>query len=291
MNLKEIKKEAIEVLKYKNNWIKLTIMLIAYYLLCYLSKMFYKYDNKIGVLGIIVFAIFSIPFAYGVIVSFIKAYKKEEVHILGFITEGFSNFYKSWEIFFRKLVKLLPWILLVIVIQYVCLEYISTKIGNLIIEKNLSFGLASGLYRTYTTIISIVLTILKIMIYIKSLPYLATEYIIYENENITVKNALEESKKIIAENKDKWRKVTFLFIGINYGLYISLITIMYLIMNALIDTNIESFNSIYLIISVLNYIRMIFIIIVIQAFYVVMYKNKMKSNKTEEIADTSENKE
>jgi len=283
MNLKEIKKEAIEVLKYKNNWLKLAVIIVAYYLIYILCNIFYKYDNKIGALAIIVFAIFSIPLAYGVSISFLKVYKKEKVNVLDFIMVGGSNFYEAWEIFFRKVIKLLPWILIVIIVERVGLRYLNQKVVDIILEKNLTYELASSVYRIYIIIINLVLIIFKIVIYIKSLYYCTAEYITYENENVTAKNAIEESEKIITKNKDKWRKLALIFIGIYYVIYIILNVSLNIVENLVETISFNSFIIIGVIFSLLNYIRIISIIICMQLFFVTAYKKVSESHKVENI--------
>ena len=66
------------------------------------------------ILSILAFII-SVPLSYGLLISFIKLKRDEEVNTFDFLTEGFSNFSRAWLVALNVFVKmLLPVILIVL---------------------------------------------------------------------------------------------------------------------------------------------------------------------------------
>ena len=82
--------------------------------------------------------IISVPLSFGLLVSFMKLKRGEEVHAFDFLTIGFSSFSRAWKICFSRLAKLiLPIILLVvsIVLLIVSTFMITYSSANAVFNK------------------------------------------------------------------------------------------------------------------------------------------------------------
>lgn len=235
MQLNEIKRETFKVLKEKNNWFFLLIHLIIFSLLYFVVQKLFSYIQNVGVLLYLVIllveivsVLMSIPLCYGIIVSFIKRNKKENVGYFDFFIYGFQNFSRAWKLFFSKLYKVLPLIIVYLAIylfdKFLLAKNISEVCNNMNdINKYILY------YNIYVYARIIVLDIIKFIAHFKLIAYTLADFILYENKNIKIKNSLEESKEIIKSDRKNWLKLNYIYIVLYYLIYISINLVLFVV--------------------------------------------------------------
>lgn len=156
--------------------------------------------------------IITVPLEYGLIYSFIKIYRNEKYSYGDLFTSAFNNFAMIWKIVGNQLLKLLVPIILVIV-------SILILVGGIVFTFIVS-NTASGSYATFT-ILAIIFLIVGYILYIaslifllvKELLYVLSYYIMYDNPNMTAKEVVEESEKIMRGQRGKYFCLELSFFG------------------------------------------------------------------------------
>jgi len=210
MKLYEIRKEARESLKGK--WGKSVLMILAFTFVLVIIGIISGFmtatfgeneDSLIASLITLATTIILLPIAVGMEFVFIKLKRNEEVDILEFIKVGISNFARIWGISFRIFLKtLLPLIIMAVMIVVSVALFIMSFVS----------GEPTGFFTSM--IIPIILYIpLTIWYYSRILLYSLAFYIAYDNPNMTGKEAVNESAKIMKGNRIKLVLLDLSFIG------------------------------------------------------------------------------
>ena len=208
MVLSDIRKQAREALSGK--WKKGVLITLVYFafdlVLGYISNLV----QDVAVLNFVISIatlIISIPIAYGLIISFMKLKRGEEVKCYDFFTLGFSNFARSWKLAGNMLLKLwLPILLYVLAIFVLGFAISFSSITVILSEASAA-----------TVIISLVGIILAIAAFVyllvSTLSYALTYMIAYDNETMEAKEVVEESKKLMTRNRGNYVLLQLSFIG------------------------------------------------------------------------------
>lgn len=155
----------------------------------------------------IVLTVIEVPLAFGLIISFMKLYNGEEVKAFDFLTLGFSNFAKSWKISLHILVKLIiPVILLIVSYALIIIGSVGT-IGISLYSSSVAAGFGTlAIVGFILFIVSMIWTITK------SYFYRLSYFIAVDNTNITAKDAVEESEKLMRSKRSKlfWLELSFI---------------------------------------------------------------------------------
>ena len=196
----EIKKDAKIALKGK--WGKAILILLAYFLftmaLGFVEGIFEKNEVLFTLIEIAVLII-SVPLSFGLIISFIKLKRGEDVNAFGFIKDGFSRFSKSWGISLRILLKiLLPTICMILTV--------------IILAFSIIFGSASG---NYILILAITVLFIATTVYYvsRALLYVVTYYISYDNPELSSKECVLKSEELMKGNRGNYFLLELSFIG------------------------------------------------------------------------------
>lgn len=208
MVLSDIRKQAREALAGK--WGKGALITLVYFLFTFVLGFISGLVEDIAVLSFIVeiaIIVINVPVAFGLIASFIKLKRGEEVKAFDFITYGFNNFKRAWKIAGNILLKVwLP--ILLYVLATIALVFATT------------FGLAasaisnSGSFVVIASIIGIALYIAAfVYLFVKSLLYSLTYLVAYDNESMEAKDVVEESAKLMTGNRGKIVLLQLSFIG------------------------------------------------------------------------------
>lgn len=202
MKISEIRKDAREALAGK--WGKaacITLVFLAISLIItYVQKLVGEESIIYDILDLVYFII-NIPLSFGLLISFIKLKRGEEVKAFDFFQEGFNRFKKSWGIWFQTLLKLLlPTILLVFLI--IAITYLS--IGAII------FGEVATSNILIVTILLIAAIIYMIR---KSLLYVLSYNISYDNPELSSKECVKKSAELMKGNRGKYFLLELSFIG------------------------------------------------------------------------------
>ncbi len=208
MVLSDIRRQAREALSGK--WKKGVLITLVYFafdlVLGYISSLV----QDVAVLDFLVDVatlIISIPIAYGLIISFMKLKRDEEVKCYDFFTLGFSNFARSWKLAGNMLLKLwLP--ILLYVLAMVVLGFAISFSATTVIIADVSAA------AVFISIVGIILAIAAfVYFFISTLSYTLTYMVAYDNEEMEAKDVVEESKKLMAGNRGKYVLLQLSFIG------------------------------------------------------------------------------
>ena len=152
-------------------------------------------------------AIIEIPISYGLIISFIKLKRGEEVGYFDFFKDGFNNFGRAWGLVGNTILKMVAPVILLIVS---------------IIIMGASFGFsAAGVLAGSTSSSLPAIAILGIVVYIvaliytivRGLLYSLSNYIAYDNSEMSTKEAVEESARLMNGNRGNLFVLELSFIG------------------------------------------------------------------------------
>lgn len=211
MTISEIKKDA--KVKLSGNYKKAFVICLINFLIVFAFTSIADLVNNVFVklISQIIVLIISLPLSFGLISSFMKILRNEDVKVFDFVETGFKNFKGVWRTYLRTIVNLiLPVILLVA--SYIFLIY------TLIQALMSSATSVSNLF-----LVALVLVIVAIVFFIyKSLSYSLTLYVLYDNPTATGKETNNESKKMMKGNKGKLFLLSLSFIG--WLLLIGLVT-------------------------------------------------------------------
>ncbi len=198
MNSVEIRRSAREFLAGK--WGKAALITFIYGVISYLLSLVL---NFIPIIGSLISSIISVPLAFGLLCSFIKLKRGEDVSCFSFFNDGFSNFSQVWFVQLRTLLKLLPFIVGMIVC-YVLILVVST--ASIIGGASAGIGVLS--------ILAIIcLFVISIAMIPKSMLYSLTQYILFDNPNKTALEIVEESEQLMRGNRANLFLLSLSFFG------------------------------------------------------------------------------
>ena len=202
MSASEIRLNARKILKGK--WGKAVLMTLAYALFTFIVNFIL---NFIPVVGSIISLIISVPIYYGFVASFIDLKRNQETNAFTFTSEGFGQFSKAWAVYLRIILKcLIPIILLIISIG---LTVYATAYSTV----SLYTATVSNTVPTTIRIISLILIIIScIWLICRNLSYSLSNYILKDNPDMTSKEIIEESARLMNGNRLKliWLGITFI---------------------------------------------------------------------------------
>lgn len=208
MVLSDIRKSARECLS--GRWGKsvlITLIFMAFeFVLGFISSLIENIAFLSFIFNIATIVI-SIPISYGLIISFMKLKRGENVECYEFFTFGFSNFARSWKVAGNMLLKMWLPILLYVVAIFVLV--FAVAFGA--VASSMS---GSTTFVVIATIIGIGLVIASfVYLFITALSYSLSYIVAFDNESMTEKETVLESKKLMTGNRGKLVLLQLSFIG------------------------------------------------------------------------------
>lgn len=208
MPASEIRKEAREALKGK--WGKGVCIVLAYLLISFIVGLVQGFVGEESVLYNIVEianAIISLPLSFGLLISFIKLKRDEDVSAFGFLNDGFSRFGKAWGIWWHTFIRIL--------LPIICMFFI------VILFVAFSIFTANSASESIGTIASSILSILGIVVYLAilvyafsiSLLYVLAHNISYDNPEMSSKECVLKSAELMKGNRGNYFLLDLSFIG------------------------------------------------------------------------------
>lgn len=208
MVLSDIRKSAREALTGK--WGKGALITLIYFLFEFALGFISGLVEDVTFLSFIVeiaTIIISVPISFGLIASFIKLKRGEEVKCYEFLSYGFANFARSWKIAGNILLKM--WLPILLYVLAIIVFVFATTFG--IAASAVS---SSSSFVVIASIIGAALFIAAfVYLFVKSLYYTLSYIIAYDNESMEAKDAVEESAKLMAGNRGKFVLLQLSFIG------------------------------------------------------------------------------
>lgn len=196
----ELRKEAREILK--GRWGKAVYILLAYLLVTFaigFVEGLFEESGFIFLLIEIAALLISMPLSFGLIVSFVKFKRCENVSAFEFLKDGFSRFGKAWGIFWHTFIRML--------LPIVCIVLVAT-----LLSFSIGLGVGSGNY---------ILAIIIVALYIATLVYTVSRsllytlaYIIgYDNPELSSKDCVLKSAELMKGNRGNYLLLILSFIG------------------------------------------------------------------------------
>ena len=211
MTCSEIRKEARTSLagKWGKGALITLVFVIIEFILSFISGKT-EGNSTINFIINIITIIISAPLSLGLVFSFMKLKRNEEVGTFDFITIGFSNFGKAWRIYGGMLLKLLlPIVLYIVSIVIIAIGGIK-YLGDSFMTAPTANPTGSP---TLLIIGFIVLIAAGIYGYIKSLSLSVTFNIAYDEPELTGRETATKSQELMNGNKLKFFLLSLSFIG------------------------------------------------------------------------------
>ena len=194
----EIRKEAREALAGK--WGKGAFIILAFILFnlgLSIIQSFFILKPAIYALMYIAITVISIPLSFGLLISFMKLKRGEEVTAFGFLKAGFSNFGRAWGIWFHTFLRLLLPVVCFIIIMLV----LGFAAGSL--------GLNTGL----SLITTVVYVACMVYLMSRALLYAIAYYLGYDNPELSSKECVLKSAELMKGNRGNLFLLGLSFIG------------------------------------------------------------------------------
>lgn len=204
----EIREKARESLKGK--WGKGVLITIVYGLciaiLGSLGNLFKDGSIMSSILSLVA-TIIEIPLAFGLIISYIKLKRDEEVGAADFAKDGFSNFKRAWGIVGNTLLKMIvPFILEVVAIMLIAIALVAGA-------ASVTGVISAGSFVVLLVLGVILAIVASVYSTIKGLLYTQSYYIAYDNPDMTTKEAVEKSAELMKGNRGNLFLLQLSFIG------------------------------------------------------------------------------
>lgn len=218
MNSSDLRKEARN--KLSGKWGKAALIALAYAVVFIVIDLVSRHlpESAQSIVSLIV-TIIEIPLAFGLLLSLFKLYNDEEVNAFDFLSLGFSNFKKSWAVSLRIFVKMiLPIILLIVSIALIIGGLVGTNTA--LLSDALSTSNIASLSASTTgklsgvAILGFILYIVSIIwLIVRSYSYQLAFVIAADDDDLSSKEAIDRSAKLMNGNRWKLFCLQFSFIG------------------------------------------------------------------------------
>ena len=188
-------------------WGKAALLTLCYVIITYVISFV---CNLIPVIGPIALLVISTPISFGFLVSIMKLKRDEEVGYTDFLSNGFASFGRVWGVIGNTILKMiLPICLVVIFIIVMAFGISGSLVSGLAYESTsgvTGFGFL-GIIGIIGYIVSLIYAVVKGYLY--SLSF----YILNDNANMSGKEIVEESERLMRGNRWKYFWLTLTFIG------------------------------------------------------------------------------
>ena len=195
-------------------WGKAALISLAYFFITFILGFIqglFKEGSFLNSLMALVNFIIEVPLSLGLVIAFVKLYNNTEVKAFDFLTSGFNHFSKSWGIFFQTLLKVLIPIILVIVSIIILFLGLG---GSIYSAAALASGGSSSSAFFYVLLAIGLIGYIASIIWAatKSYYYLLAPIIVAERPELSAKEAVEESEKLMNGNRAKlfWLQLSFI---------------------------------------------------------------------------------
>lgn len=169
--------------------------------------------NLIPVIGPIAVFVVSMPISYGILISFMKLKRGEEVGYVDFLRDGFSSFVKVWTVFGNMLLKMILPVCLLVIFIILLVVSLGGSLASAVIADS-SSGIAGFGFLAFISVVGYIASLIYVVV--KGYLYSLSFYILHDNPNMTGKEIVEESEKLMKGNRWKffWLGLTFIGWGI-----------------------------------------------------------------------------
>ena len=218
MKLSEIRQEARNDLK--SVWIKTAIIsfiyLVIFFVISFIQTIF-KNNDFIYILISIISLVLTVPLAAGFLYTMMKVKNKEEIKVFDFITIGFKNFSRFWKIALRMLLKVLPqFIILIIFAVLMVAGYINLIVSGFFLALAYDGVVFTDNIQLFLGMFAVGFIGYIVMIFAllpKFLSFALSYLISYDNNELSAKECVEKSTKLMQGKRWKLFCLYLTFIG------------------------------------------------------------------------------
>lgn len=200
----QIRQEARTSLTGK--WGKAAILTLIYAVIVYIVSFVL---NIVPVFGSIANALLDVAFTYGLLKSFMKLKRGEEISYIDFLKEGFPVYGKLWGIIGNTLLKLI----VPIVVAIVGFVVMFIGIGSSAASMLSSTSTVSSASLSGVAVVGMLIYIVGIIwCVIKGFYYSLTSYLLVDNEDMSAKDIVAKSEELMQGNRWAyfWLPITFI---------------------------------------------------------------------------------
>lgn len=202
----DFRKEARE--KLTGKWGKAACITLAYmFIFMVLGVVEGLFSDTMQSFISLVIAIIEVPLALGLIISFVRLFNDDEVKTFDFLSSGFNNFGKSWAISVQICLKLI-WPIVLMIVSYILISFGIYQSTISIFSNN------SSASAVVVMLIGTVLLIASVIWNITKSYYYQLAYVVAaEKPELSAKEAVAESEKIMTGKRGKLFCLQLSFIG------------------------------------------------------------------------------
>ena len=272
-----IRKEAREALT--NKWIKgIAIILLEGLITVVMTGIInaFKDESIFRTIFSIIETIVQVPLSIGVIFSFIKLKWNEEVNCYDFIKIAYENFSRAWALYFRVILKMIiPIICIIVAIILVTTLFLAGGTAGMVQSAG-ERGL--GLLTLGVIIYVVALTYAVMM----GLKYALTFFIAYDNKDMSAKEVVEKSEKLMVGHRGDLFLLNLSFLGWEAlcfvpGIFFAIMSVFNL-----------GFLALVLICRIAAGVGMLFIAVYVQTANICFYDDVLNLNKEAEVITDKE---
>jgi len=189
-------------------WGKAALLMLVYIILIAIVSFVL---NLIPVVGSLAYAVISVPLSFGLVVTYMKLKRGEDVTYTEFFNNGFNAFGRVWGVVLWTFVKLLaPTIIMIIAMIIMAFGGTMLGVGSLADSGSASASVLGGII----FVLGLVGTIgSSIWLTVKSYLYKLTMYLLNDNPTMSSKEVVEESARLMQGNRWRLFCLEFSFIG------------------------------------------------------------------------------
>jgi uncharacterized membrane protein len=204
----ELRAKAREALQGK--WGKAALLALCYGLITFVINFVI---GLIPIIGSLITFVISLPISFGILVSFMKLKRDEDITYTDFLNIGFSNFGKIWGVFGNMVLKMIIPIVLVVIFLIIFTVGIGGSAASHMVTTYSSHsyaGMTAGfggvaIVGLIGYFVSLIYAVIKGYLY--SLSY----YVLYDNPDKSGKEIVEISESLMRGNR--WR---FFWLGLTF---------------------------------------------------------------------------
>lgn len=158
-------------------------------------------NNTLQIILSILASIISIPLSYGLLISFIKLKRDEEVNTFDFLTIGFSNFSRAWLVALNVFVKM------ILPIGLIVLSLILTGVFTALATTGNSVFLVLMVFTIISCVIGYIWAI------VRSFSLVLAYYIAYDEPDLSAYECCKKSIEKMKGNRGNYFVLSLSFIG------------------------------------------------------------------------------
>lgn len=198
--------------KLDGRWGKAVVLVLGYlaimFVLGFIEGLFPE-GSAVAVVWSLITTIIEIPISFGLIISFLRFYKGEDVKAFDFLQSSIDNFKRSWAVTWYVFLKMIiPVIFIFVSMLIMTGGAIATGVSTNLMSTTATTGFG------FLTVIGLILMIVGyIWIIPLSYSYKMAYYIAADNPEMSTKEAVEKSKELMDGKRWKLFCLEFSFIG------------------------------------------------------------------------------